>query len=912
MFGKIRQSFSPPVFKDEDQARVARILNTISLAILVIVLVVGLITPFVFERPIEGFITSAATALPVLIVLLLIRRGYVQFARWFFVVTIWVLDTILILLTDGLFSGVAPGYVAVVVLAGLLLGGRAAIGFTVLMALSGLGMLYAENLGVLPPPVIILDVPARWLSLTVNITLAAALLYLATSGINRALERARRGESALAAANKELKKEIFERERTGDELRQLKEFNEKIVQSIAEAIVLEDKEGLLTFANPRTEKLLGYKLEEIMGEHWTVIVPVGERRKVREETSRRPEGFEGQYETLLQKKDGTIIPVLASALPLFRDDLFDGVLTAFIDITELKDTENRLRDSEEKYRTLVENLNVGVFRTSVDEQGHFIHANTAIVEMFGYDSIDEFLGTSVVDLYRKAGDRQRFLDEMKDRGYVKNRELNLIKKDGSPFWAACTATAEFDEQGKMKWIDGVIEDITIRRQTEVQLLYDALHDALTDLPNRTLFFDRLEHTMARAARRDDFIYAVLFLDLDRFKVVNDSLGHSVGDLLLISVAKRLSACLRTVDTIARLGGDEFVILLDDPSGIGEAIAIAERIREELKQPFIINGHEVYTSASIGIVLHSPEYQYPEGVLRDADTAMYRAKKMGKDRYELFDPKMRQDVIARMRIETDLRKAIERDEFRLHYQPLISTESGQVLGFEALLRWEHPERGLLRPRDFLAIAEETGLLLSIGEWVFREACQLIRDIQLQYPQDPPLFVSVNVSKRQFTDPDLIPDIQKALTESGLEPDSLVLEITESVLMEDIDSAASIIKGILDLGVKIQMDDFGTGYSSLATLHRFPIGALKIAREFIVEFDSGEERSEVVHTIITLARNMKLFVIAEGVENLEQLEFLKSEKCDIWQGYYCAKPMTSDNLHVFLMSRDEGELPEGDES
>jgi diguanylate cyclase (GGDEF)-like protein/PAS domain S-box-containing protein len=795
-------------------------------------------------------------------------------------------------------SGVTPGYVAVVILAGLLLGRRSVIALIIFMAAAGLGMVYAENNGLLPAPVIMLDGLARWLSLIINIALAATILDLATSGINKALARARRGEGALVEANEELKKEISEHKRTEVELRQLKEFNENIVQSVAETIIIEDENGVLTFANPRIEMLLGYSPCELVGKHWSTIVPEKQINKVSSETTKRPDGIEGQYEIVLLKKDGTEIPVITSAQPLFQNGEFVGVLSAFTDITHLKRVEEALRESDENYHSLVENLNVGVYRNTGGKAGEFIHANTAIVEMFGYRSVDEFMEHAVVDFYETPEERERFVDEVIDRGYVKNRELRLIKRDGSPFWASLTSTAQFDGDERLKWIDGVIEDITQRKQAEEQLLYDAFHDSLTHLPNRALFYDRLSHTLARASRSQDYHFAVLFLDLDRFKLVNDSLGHNTGDQLLIMVANRLSTFLRSVDSIARLGGDEFVILVDDINSIGEAVSIADRIQKELKLPFQIGGSEVYTSASIGIVYHSDDYHSPEDILRDADTAMYRAKRKGKDRYELFDPKMRQDVIVRMQIETELRRAYERGEFRMHFQPLMSIKTDRIIGFEALIRWQHPERGLLLPSEFIDVIEETGLIIPIGHWIFQESYSVISDMQRKFPQDPPLFVSVNLSSRQFTYPGLISDIEKVLKAGSLLPSCLVLEITEDVIMEDIEKASTLINQILNLGVKIQMDDFGTGYSSLATLHRFPISALKIAREFIIEIESSEDRSEVVRTIISLARIMDIKVIAEGVENSQQLDYLKRENIDVWQGNYCSKPMSPDSLAKFL--------------
>jgi len=1026
MAKNIFRFFTSPVFDDEEKTRVAGLLNIISIVIFGCLLLVCIVSPFLFQEPTIGIVIAILTAIPIFSIWILVRKGHVYLASQLFVFGFFLLDTILITLTGGIHSGVLLGYVAVAVLAGLLLGRRPAIILMIVMAISALGMVFSEANGILPEPVIYIDDLARWLSLLLNIALAATLLDLATTSLNKALDRARRGEIALAETNIELKKENLERKRTENELRQLKEFNENIVLSVAETIIIEDENGYLTFANPRIEKLLGYSPDELIGKHWTATVPNEQVDKITSETTKRPDGIESQYEVSLLKKDGTEIPVIASARPLFNEGAFVGVLTTFTDITDRKQVEKELwethqqlnttlnalpdllfeinadgyvlnyhapvsdllytlpenflgkpirevlpndpaesimsaikdavdtgrhigttyslntplgtrwfelsmasknnpngegptivalvrditerrsaeeamKESEEKYRSLVENINVGVYRNSGIVDGLFIHANSAIVRMFGYENPDDLMEVSFVDFYETSVERERFINEVIEQGTVKNRELRLRKKDGTPFWASCTSTAQFDDDGNLKWIDGVIEDITIRKKAEEQLLHDAMHDTLTSLPNRALFHDRLNNTMARALRREEYNHAVLFLDLDRFKLVNDSFGHTIGDQLLIMVADRLSSFLRSADTIARLGGDEFVILVEDIDGVSEATEIADRVQEELTKPFNIRNHEVYTSASIGIVFDFNGYQSPEDILRDADTAMYRAKRLGKERYELFNPSMRQDVIQRMQVETELRQGFERGEFQVYFQPQVSLESDTIVGFEALLRWKHPERGLILPAEFINIAEETGIIIPLGHQVFQECKQVITQLTSGFSPNPPYYVSINLSRRQFSDPDLIPMIKTFLDGGGLNPSSLILEITEGVIMDDSDKAAEMIKQLLELGVKIQMDDFGTGYSSLATLHQFPIAALKIAREFIIDVDTNEDRSEVVRTIITLAQIMGIQVVAEGVETRGQLEYLKDEKCDIWQGNYFSEPIDFESLKTLISEK-----------
>jgi diguanylate cyclase (GGDEF)-like protein len=452
-----------------------------------------------------------------------------------------------------------------------------------------------------------------------------------------------------------------------------------------------------------------------------------------------------------------------------------------------------------------------------------------------------------------------------------------------------------------------IQDITDRKRAEERLLYDAFHDALTGLPNRALFIDHLKLSVERAKRRKDRQFAVLFLDFDRFKIINDSLGHMVGDQLLVGIARRLEACLRPGDTVARLGGDEFTVLLEDLNDTREAIEVAERLQQTLSLPFNLKGSEVFTTVSIGIALSTIGYEHAEEVLRDADTAMYRAKLNGKARHELFDKAMHASAMTLLQLETDLRRAIERKEFVLHYQPIVALETGVIRGFEALVRWQHPERGFISPIDFIPIAEETGLIIPIGQWVLEEACRQIRKWQDQFPQHPPLQISVNLSGKQFTQANLIEQISRLLRETEIDPHTLKLEITESMMMENIDTAINMLEQLRRLGIELSMDDFGTGYSSLSYLHRFPISTLKIDRSFVSRMTSNNENAEIVRTIVMLARNLDMNIVAEGVETEGQLAQLKSLECEYGQGYFFSKPVAAEgaarllsNNHIYQMT------------
>ena len=441
-------------------------------------------------------------------------------------------------------------------------------------------------------------------------------------------------------------------------------------------------------------------------------------------------------------------------------------------------------------------------------------------------------------------------------------------------------------------------DLSQKRQTQEHLLYSTLHDALTGLPNRSLFTERLRHAMRRAARHPDDLFAVLFLDLDRFKDVNDNLGHFAGDELLRAVARRLEACLRPEDTVARLSGDEFAILLESITETSDAGRVAERIEEALSFSINLAGAEVTTSASMGIVTSSMMHDQPEQLLRSADMAMYRAKAAGRARYEMFDRAMHTDALERLQLETDLRRAVELSEFTLHYQPLVSLRSGRITGLEALVRWKHPDRGLVHPADFIPVAEETGLIVPIGRWVMLEACRQIRQWQKSHPRSEPLTIGVNLSVKQFSQPDLIDMLSQVIETTGVNPSSLRLEITESAIIDKGKFATTILSQIRELGAQVYLDDFGTGYSSLSYLHGLPIDAIKIDRAFVSSMDTDDKNLRLVRTILTLAEIVGVRAEAEGISTAEQLRELRALNCAQGQGYLFSAPITSDAVDDVL--------------
>ena len=436
------------------------------------------------------------------------------------------------------------------------------------------------------------------------------------------------------------------------------------------------------------------------------------------------------------------------------------------------------------------------------------------------------------------------------------------------------------------------------KESKEHFRHAAFHDTLTNLPNRALLAENLKFVIERAKQHEDYQFAVLFLDLDRFKNVNDSLGHSIGDQLLIAMARRLESCTREADMVARLGGDEFAVLLDGIPDQNEAAKMAQRIQEKLQSPFNLSGHEVFTTTSIGIALSSTGYDHPENMLRDADTAMYRAKAQGKACYEIFDKGMHTHAVYLLQMENDLRRAIDREELRVHYQPIVSLDSGQLAGFEALVRWQHPERGFINPSDFIPLAEDTGLIVPLGLWVLRRACEQLGQWQWQSAANRSLFMSVNLSGKQVARPKLVSEIRQVLEETRIDPKYLKLEITESAVMENAETAVQLLRRLKALGVQLSIDDFGTGYSSLGYLHRFPVNTLKVDRSFVGRIGEAAENIEIVRTIISLAENMGMEVVAEGVETLSQLAQLRKLNCQYGQGYLFSRPVDAESVSTWI--------------
>jgi diguanylate cyclase (GGDEF)-like protein len=477
-------------------------------------------------------------------------------------------------------------------------------------------------------------------------------------------------------------------------------------------------------------------------------------------------------------------------------------------------------------------------------------------------------------------------------------EVVQVTRDGRRITTASRWALDRDAAGNPGAILTTYNDITTRKQAEAQLQHQAAHDALTDLPNRAALRDHLRRAIARHARHGDYHFAVLFLDLDRFKVINDSLGHHVGDQLLMTVAQRLQQCVRPEDVVARLGGDEFVVLVDSIAGVGDAITVAQRIHHALALPVPLDAHTIHTATSIGITLGDARYTQPDDLLRDADTAMYWAKRHGAGRHAVFDPSMHARARTRLHVETALQQALARDELVLHYQPIVDLATGQITGVEALVRWQHPTRGLVPPAAFIPVAEETGLIVPIGRWVFATACAQMQHWQQTVPSAQSWGLHVNVSAVQCHHADLVMEVADTLAATGLDPAQVHLEMTESAVLGAHGSAHALLDALVAVGVHITLDDFGTGYSSLSYLHRFPVSTVKIDRSFIATLDGGGEHTALVQTIIVLAHNMDLRVVAEGIETAAQRDHLHALSCGYGQGYLFGRPMDAAAVHQLL--------------
>jgi diguanylate cyclase (GGDEF)-like protein/PAS domain S-box-containing protein len=710
-----------------------------------------------------------------------------------------------------------------------------------------------------------------------------------------------------------------------EELRERRAQFEVALASVADAVIAVDSSGRVTYINPAAELVTAWSSGDAVG------LPLPRCFKiVHDDTgsaldgvfdSLRRSGDKIEYtsHTALVNRRGDLVPIECTASPIRgNDNALVGAVIVFRDVGGRRAAERALQSSEEsraenadalfeeKERAQVTLNSIGDAVVSTNFWGRVTYLNIVAERMTGWSQA-QASGRAVDDVFRLIDVTSRSpIPTPTARAIIENRTVGLgadcmlVRGDGVELAVETSAAPIHDRLGGVIGAVMVAHDVTVARELSHKLARLALHDSLTDVPNRTLLSDRLDQALMRADRTGSSV-ALLYIDLDRFKHINDSLGHAVGDELLRSVAKRLLSCVRSSDTVSRQGGDEFLVLLSDVVQAHDAALCAEKIIAALELPHRIADHDLRITASVGIATYPDDASDAEKLLRNADFAMYQAKYTGRNNYQFFKPEMNANAIERQSVETDLRRAVARQEFELNYQPKVSLETGAVVGVEALIRWNHPQCGMMLPARFIPIAEESGLILPIGRWVLEAACQQARlwhDSGLL-----PISVAVNVSAVELRAKDFLNNVRQILEQSGLEPSCLELELTETFMMQDWKTTAEILRALKALGVKIALDDFGTGYSSLSYMKRFPIDALKIDQSFIRDMTTDSDDASIVSAVIEMGRSLNMRVIAEGIQTRDQLKFLRDRQCPEGQGVYFGSPASAGELTELLSGREK---------
>ncbi len=706
----------------------------------------------------------------------------------------------------------------------------------------------------------------------------------------------------------------MERKQSAIALDKSEQLFKKTFSCLVDAVFIIDARAMkIKNCNPAASNIFGFSKEEMIGTNALFLLEQGHSSQGEAGKAIDLHAFHpgSTYELLMRRKNGE---------PFFAEFSYEALedkpsriqnwVVLLRDVSVRKKAEETLRESEERYFLAARGANDGLWDWYIKKEE--IYYSPRWKAMLGF--MDHQIGNTPDEWINRIHPDDRDAVIYALTSHLNNKtphfqsEHRILHRDGTYHWMLVRGMAVRDASGIAYRMAGSQTDITARKNAEEQLVHDAFHDLLTGLPNRALFLDRLERTIEYNRRFKEFSFAVLFLDLDRFKVINDSLGHAVGDQLLIEISKVLKTCMRASDTVARFGGDEFVVLLNDIHDVQDAVKVVHHIQEVLSNPFRIGNNRVFTSASIGIVLSNGNYQSKEEIMRDADIAMYQAKMLGKANYMIFNTEMRKQAINRLSMENSLHHALARGEFNLHYQPIVTLKENTLAGFEALIRWQNPQKGYIPPEEFIPIAEETGLILDIGDWVLRQACTQVKKWQDQFPDYQTLFININISQKQFSQPEFVHKLGTILKETWLDPSSLNLEITENVLMENAKSMIEILNKIRELGVGLHVDDFGTGYSSLSYLQQFPIDTLKIDYSFIKRIGTNGDRAEIVKTILVLARELGVDSIAEGIETENQLVQLRELDCHYGQGYYVGKPMLPDMVAKMLQKQPRYKIPD----
>jgi diguanylate cyclase (GGDEF)-like protein/PAS domain S-box-containing protein len=676
--------------------------------------------------------------------------------------------------------------------------------------------------------------------------------------------------------------DVTDRRRAEEELRRSEERYRELFENANDYVFTTDLQGRLTSINLAAERVLGYSRDELLGANMLDFVAPEHLDRVREALESKRSGATRStfYEADVVARDGRQIPIEVATRVVYRDGQPVGLQGIGRDLTERKANEAR-------YRLLFERNLAGVYRTTVG--GRVLDCNEACARMFGFDSREDLLDAQAPELYFDPGERLRTMELLREQHSLTNQEVRMRRRDGGEVWVLENVTlldartAEGEEV-----LEGTIIDITDRKRAHEQIEYQAYHDSLTGLPNRFLFRDRISVALAHA-KRNSRGAAVMFLDLDQFKLVNDTLGHTVGDRLLQAIGSRLVACVRAEDTVARMGGDEFTILLADLPDRRGAATVAQKVLEAIRHPVVVDDHELFVSTSIGISIFPDDGDDAEMLLKNADRAMYRAKELGRDNYQ-YTTALKHD--GRLLLERSLHLALEREEFVVHYQPMVEIATGRVVGAEALVRWMHPEHGLVPPESFIPMAEESQVILPLGEWVLRTACRQMKE--WHDAGHTWLRIAVNLSPRQFQQRELPATVERILRDTGFPPQLLDLEITESTAMQNAEQSLSVLNRLKEMGIRISIDDFGTGYSSLSYLKRLPIDTVKIDQDFVRDVATDPNDTAIISAVISMARALNLRVIAEGVETEEQLAFLRREQCAEMQGFLYSKPLSAEEF------------------
>lgn len=722
-----------------------------------------------------------------------------------------------------------------------------------------------------------------------------------------------RGLTGEISSAIEMFQDITDRLKAEEEVREAEKRYRGIFENAVEGLFQTSAQGRLLTANPALARMFGYDSPEaLLNAVQDVNTDLYVDRQARERlllALSETDEISG-FEVMVRRRDGNIIWI-SENIRVLRDargkvERYEG---SAMDITERRAAEMEASRQRARFRQLFENSPLAIMLVNTD--GLILNVNPAFTETFGHpgDQVRGQRGRALLVPEELHAESKAFHQSIL-QGRSIHKESRRRHADGRTVPVSIVGYP-LNVDGQMAGAYYIYQDITERKTFERQLSHQAFHDALTALPNRSLYMERLAHALERRKRREGYHFAALMIDLNRFKRINDTHGHQAGDQLLVSIGLRLLSCIRTVDTVARLGGDEFAVLLEEFESSREVIQVADRISRMLDEPVTLDGQEMHTGASIGIVLDTRGYEHAEDILRDADIAMYKAKERNRPRL-VFNRRMHTQAARLGRMESEMRRDLDAGRFVLHYQPIYAAAHGGLQGFEALVRWDHPERGLIGPMDFIPLAEETGLIIPLGRWVLREACRQMAQWRTEAVCGDDVSISVNISARQFAQADLVEFIEATLTEEGLSPCFLKLEITESVLMQDAEIAANKLRRLREMGIKLMIDDFGTGYSSLSYLQRFPVDYLKIDRSFISGGNSELENREIVGTIISLARNLGLRVVAEGVEEQGQYDMLRQMNCDDVQGFMFSRPVgapqAEDLLEAYIASRRKTQAAE----